>query len=93
MKADTAVGQCCDIRRLPRCPARATSVPRSERKAGAVANIAGLGDATEPEAVGYAITAVYIFCCIPFALAALLMFRFVRITLGKPGAVSVAIAN
>jgi len=73
--------------------ARATSVPRSERKAGAVANIAGLGDATEPEAVGYAITAVYIFCCIPFALAALLMFRFVRITLGKPGAVSVAIAN
>ena len=58
-----------------------------------MANIAGLGDATEPEAVGYAITAVYIFCCTPFALAALLMFRFVRITLGKPGAVSVAIAN
>ena len=55
--------------------------------AGVVANIAGLGDATEPEAVGYAITAVYMFCCIPFGLAALLMFRFVRITLGKPGAV------
>jgi len=55
--------------------------------AGVVANIAGLGDATEPEAVGYAITAVYVFCCIPFALAALLMFRFVRTALGKPGAV------
>jgi hypothetical protein len=27
------------------------------------------------------------FCCIPFGLAALLMFRFVRITLGKTGAV------
>jgi hypothetical protein len=55
--------------------------------AGVVANIAGLGDATEPEAVGKAVTAVYIFCCIPFGLAALLMFRFVRITLGKPKAV------
>jgi MFS family permease len=56
--------------------------------AGVVANIAGLGDATEPEVVGHAITAVYMFCCIPFGLAALLMFRFVRITLSKPGAVS-----
>jgi hypothetical protein len=28
------------------------------------------------------------FCCIPFGLAALLMFRFVRIALGKPDAVS-----
>jgi MFS family permease len=56
--------------------------------AGVVANIAGLGDATEPEAVGYAITAVYMFCCIPFALAALLMFRFVRLTLVKPSAAS-----
>jgi hypothetical protein len=46
------------------------------------------GDATEPEAVGYAITAVYMFCCIPFALAELLMFCFVRITFGKPGTVS-----
>src|SRR6516162_8494951 len=52
--------------------------------AGVVANVAGLGDATEPGAVGHAVTAVYIFCCIPFGLAALLMFRFVRITLGKP---------
>ena len=52
--------------------------------AGVVANVAGLGDATEPAAVGNAVTAVYMFCCIPFGLAALLMFRFVRITLGKP---------
>jgi hypothetical protein len=28
------------------------------------------------------------FCCIPFGLTALLMFRFVRIALGKPKAVS-----
>jgi len=52
--------------------------------AGVVANIAGLGDATEPGPVGHAVTAVYMFCCIPFGLAALLMFRFVRITFGKP---------
>jgi MFS family permease len=52
--------------------------------AGVIANMAGLGDATEPEAVGTAVTAVYMFCCIPFGLAALLMFRFVRITLGNP---------
>jgi hypothetical protein len=49
--------------------------------AGVVANIAGLSDATDPGAVGHAVTVVYMFCCIPFALAALLMFRFVRITL------------
>ncbi len=52
--------------------------------AGVVANVAGLGDAIEPGAVGNAVTAVYMFCCIPFGLAALLMFRFVHITLGKP---------
>src|SRR5262249_40113572 len=52
--------------------------------AGGVANAARLGDATEPGAVGNAVTAVYMFCCIPFGLAALLMFRFVRIALGKP---------
>jgi MFS family permease len=56
--------------------------------AGVVANIAGLGDATEPAAVGNAVTAVYIFCCIPFGLAALLMFRFVRLVLSKPEALS-----
>lgn len=52
--------------------------------AGVVARIAGLGDATEPGAVGHAVTAVYMFGCVPFGLAALLMFRFVRITHGKP---------
>ena len=51
---------------------------------GVVANIAGLGGATEPAAVGHAITAVYMFCCIPFGLAALLMLRFVRIVFNKP---------
>ena len=56
--------------------------------AGVVANLAGLGNATEPGAVGHAVTAVYMFCCIPFGLAALLMFRFVHITLGKPQTVS-----
>ena len=52
--------------------------------AGVVANVAGLGDATEPAAVGHAVTAVYLFCCIPFGLASLMMFRFVRVTLGRP---------
>jgi MFS family permease len=51
--------------------------------AGVVANIAGLGGATEPGAVGNAVTAVYMFCCIPFGLAALLMFRFVGIVFSK----------
>jgi MFS family permease len=55
--------------------------------AGVVANVAGLGDATEPVAVGNAVTAVYMFCCVPFGLAAVLMFRFIRITLDKPEAV------
>ena len=52
--------------------------------AGVVANMAGLGGATEPGAVGNAVTAVYMFCCIPFGLAALLMLRFVRIVFGGP---------
>jgi MFS family permease len=51
--------------------------------AGVVANAAGLGAAIDPAAVGHAVVAVYEFCCIPFGLAALLMFRFVRITLGR----------
>ena len=54
--------------------------------AGVVANIAGLGAATDPIAVGHAVTAVYLFCCVPFAAAALMMFRFVRVALGKPRA-------
>ena len=59
--------------------------------AGVVANIAGLGDATEPGAVGHAVTAVYMFCCIPFGVAALLMFRFARIALGGPAASGAAL--
>jgi MFS family permease len=54
--------------------------------AGVVANIAGLGDATEPGAVGNDVTAVYISCCVPFGLAVVQMFRFVRIAPGKPEA-------
>jgi MFS family permease len=57
--------------------------------AGVVANVAGLGAATDPAAVGHAVTAVYEFCCIPFGLAALLMLRFVRITIGRPETVPV----
>jgi hypothetical protein len=53
--------------------------------AGVVANMAGLGGATQAGAVGHAVTAVYMFCCIPFGVAALLMLRFVRIVLGKAG--------
>jgi predicted MFS family arabinose efflux permease len=47
--------------------------------AGAVANAAGLGAATDPAAVGHAVTAVYFFCWIPFGLAALFMLRFLRV--------------
>ena len=52
--------------------------------AGVVANTAGLGDATEPVAVGRAITAVYLFCWIPFGLTAVFMFRFLRVALPIP---------
>ena len=56
--------------------------------AGVVASMAGLGDATEPEAVGRAVTAVYLFCWVPFGLAAVFMLRFVRVAL--PGSTRVA---
>jgi MFS family permease len=49
--------------------------------AGVIASTAGLGDATEPGAVGHAVTAVYVGCWVPFGLAAIFMFRFVRLTL------------
>jgi MFS family permease len=52
--------------------------------AGVVANVAGLGDATDPGAVGHAVSSVYMFCCVPFGVAALMMFRFVRVTLDSP---------
>lgn len=52
--------------------------------AGVVATTAGLGDATEPLAVGHAVSAVYVFCWIPFGLAALFMVRFLRVALPRP---------
>jgi len=54
--------------------------------AGVIANAAGLGDATEPVAVGEAVSTVYLFCLIPFALAALFTWRFTGITLARPAA-------
>jgi MFS family permease len=51
--------------------------------AGVVANAAGLGDATDPEAVGHAVTAVYLFCWIPFGLAAVFMLRFLRVAVPR----------
>jgi MFS family permease len=51
--------------------------------AGVVATSAGLGDATEPQAVGHAVTAVFIVCWIPFGLAALFMLRFIRLALPR----------
>jgi MFS family permease len=53
--------------------------------AGVVAGTAGLGGATEPLAVGHAVTAVYLFCWIPFGLASMFMFRFVRLALPRGG--------
>ena len=52
--------------------------------AGVIAHAAGLGDATDPQAVGPAVVAVYVCCWVPLALAALFMFRFVRIGVPKP---------
>ena len=40
-----------------------------------VASTAGLGAATDPQAVGHAVTMVYLFCWVPFGLAAVFMFR------------------
>jgi len=61
--------------------------------AGVVANVGGLGDATQPFAAGHAVTVVYMFCCIPFGLAALMMFHFVRLTPGRPERISVPSAS
>ncbi len=46
--------------------------------AGMLSTIAGLGNATEPQAVGAAVTFVYGFNLIPLGIAALLMVRLVR---------------
>jgi MFS family permease len=49
--------------------------------AGVIAHAAGLGDASDPIAVGHAVSSVYAFCLIPFALAALFTYRFIRVAL------------
>jgi predicted MFS family arabinose efflux permease len=51
--------------------------------AGVVASTAGLGGATEPQAVGHAVTAVYMSCWIPFGLAAIFMFRFIHLAMPR----------
>ncbi len=51
--------------------------------AGVVASTAGLGAATEPQAVGHAVSMVYLFCWVPFGLAAVFMFRFIRFALPR----------
>jgi MFS family permease len=51
--------------------------------AGVVATTAGLGDATEPQAVGQAVIAVFVVCWIPFGLAALFILRFLRVALPR----------
>ena len=52
--------------------------------AGVIAHAAGLGNATDPAAVGHAVTAVYMFCWIPLTLAAVFMFRFIRVAVPRP---------
>jgi MFS family permease len=52
--------------------------------AGVVATTTGLGDANQQEAVGHAVSAVYLFCWIPFGLNAVLMIRFLRVILPRP---------
>ncbi|HUK59474.1 MAG TPA: MFS transporter [Stellaceae bacterium] len=47
--------------------------------AGVIANAAGLGDASDPAAVAHAVTTVYYSCWVPFGLAGIFMFRFMRI--------------
>ena len=49
--------------------------------AGVIASTAGLGTATEPGAVGHAVTAVYMSCWVPFGLAAVFMFRFIHLAM------------
>jgi MFS family permease len=48
---------------------------------GVIAHAAGLGDATGPDEVGRAVTAVYWVSCIPLTLAAIAMARFM--TMGR----------
>jgi MFS family permease len=51
--------------------------------AGVIANTAGLGNATDPAAVGHAVSIVYACCCIPFGVAALCVLRFIRIAVPR----------
>jgi predicted MFS family arabinose efflux permease len=51
--------------------------------AGMLANIAGLGDATNPDLVGSAIGFVWAVNLVPLAIAALFMFRLVRFAPGR----------
>ena len=50
---------------------------------GVIAHAAGLGNATDPQAVGHAISVVYAFCCVPMGLAVLFMLRFLRVGLPR----------
>ena len=56
--------------------------------AGMLSTIAGLGNATQPDAVGGAITFVYAVNLVPLTIAALLMIRFVR---PRPGVAASAL--
>jgi MFS family permease len=58
--------------------------------AGVIANAAGLGNATDPQAVGHAVISVYSFCWIPLCCAVLFMFRFIKIAVPRPLAVAAA---
>ena len=51
---------------------------------GVIAHAAGLGDATDPDAVGNAVSAVYYFCLIPFAINTIFVLRFMRVVLPRP---------
>lgn len=61
---------------LPSCRSLGTALGAAI--AGVMANIAGLGDATQPGPVGHAITFVYSVNLIPLTLAVLFMFALVR---------------
>jgi predicted MFS family arabinose efflux permease len=50
---------------------------------GVIAHAAGLGDATDPDAVGQAVSAVYYFCLIPFAINTIFVLRFMRIVVPR----------
>jgi MFS family permease len=53
--------------------------------AGVIAHTAGLGDATDADAVGRAVVAVFASCLVPLGLAVVLMLRFMRIGLSSAG--------